>query len=85
MPVTREQVGRLRAYVALQPDRAVAYSKLADEWLAVLHSFLPTSDDPILTWLQAPFDVPPTADLHHASDLGTLLDMLGAPPAAVLS
>jgi hypothetical protein len=84
-PVTREQVGRLRAYVALQPDRAVAYSELAGEWLAVLHAFLPTSDDPILSWLQAPFDVPLTADLHHARDLGILLDMLGATPAAVLS
>lgn len=85
MPVTREQIGRLHAYVAQQPDRAVAYSELAGEWLAVLHAFLPTSDDPILSWLQAPFDVPPTADLHHACDLGILLDMLGATPAAVLS
>jgi hypothetical protein len=38
-----------------------------------------------LAWLQAPFDVPPEADLQHAVDLGTLLDVLGAPPAAVLS
>lgn len=47
--------------------------------------FLPESEDPILAWLQAPFDIPPATDLHHACDLGTLLDMLGAPPAAALS
>jgi hypothetical protein len=84
-PITRELFARLHAYAALQPDRVVAYSELADEWITVLHAFLPPSDDPILAWLQAPFDVPPEADLQHAVDLGTLLDVLGAPPAAVLS
>lgn len=58
-PITRELFARLHAYAALQPDRVVAYSELADEWITVLHAFLPPSDDPILAWLQAPFDVPP--------------------------
>src|SRR5262249_55235282 len=79
VPVTREQVDRLQAYVALQPDRAVIYSELIGEWLAALHAFLPESDDPIEAWLREPYDLPPAADLHHASDLGELLDMLGAP------
>jgi hypothetical protein len=80
VPITRQQIARLHAYSALHPDRAVAYSEKADRWMSVLHAFLPPSDDPILAWLQAPYNAPPEADLQHAPDLGTLLDILGAPP-----
>lgn len=84
MPISRAQVGRLRAFAALHPDRAVAYSELVDEWVSVLHAFLPKSDDPVLAWLQAPLDVPTSAELRHATGLDALLDDLGAPPTALL-
>jgi hypothetical protein len=84
-PVTREQIGRLQAYLSFNSDRAVIYSESASEWLAALYAFLPTSEDPFEAWLADPFSLPPAADLHHSSDLGTLLDMLGAPAAAVMS
>jgi hypothetical protein len=84
-PVTREQVGRLHAYLQLGTGRAIIYSESASEWLAALRAFLPACDDPFEGWLREPFKVPPAADLRHASDLGTLLDMLGAPPVAALS
>jgi hypothetical protein len=38
-----------------------------------------------LAWLQAPFGLPTAADLHHAAELNTLLDLLGAPAAAAMS
>jgi hypothetical protein len=78
-PVTREQIGRLRAHLSLNSDRAVIYSESAGEWLAVLHAFLPESEDPIEAWLREPFNVPEAADLRHAHDLGVLLDMLNPP------
>lgn len=84
-PVTREQIGRLRAYLSLNADRAVIYSETASEWLAALHEFLPASEDPIEAWLLEPFGLPAVADLHHAADLGALLDMLGAPTVASMS
>jgi hypothetical protein len=84
-PVTRDQLGRLRAYLALNADRAVIYSELASVWLAALHEFLPKSEDPFEAWLHEPFNVPEAADLHQAEDLGTLLDMLDAPAAAAMS
>ena len=84
-PVTREQIGRLHAYLSLNSDRAVIYSESASEWLAALHAFLPKSEDPFEAWLHEPFNVPQAADLRHAQDLGVLLDMLNAPPAAVMS
>ena len=84
-PVTREQIGRLRAHLSLNSDRAVIYSESASEWLAALHAFLPKSEDPFEAWLHEPFNVPQAADLRHAQDLGVLLDMLNAPPAAVMS
>jgi hypothetical protein len=84
-PVTREQIGRLQAYLSLNADRAVIYSEPASEWLAALYAFLPTSEDRLEAWLAEPFGLPPAADLHHSSDLGTLLDMLGAPAAATMS
>jgi hypothetical protein len=84
-PVTREQIGRLRAFVSLRPDWAVAYSELAGEWMAVRHASLPPGQDPIGTWLLDPFSVPPAADLHHAADLGSLLDGLQAPALALFS
>jgi hypothetical protein len=83
-PVTREQIGRLHAYLALDSGRAVIYSERADEWMAALYAFLPECDDPLEAWLREPFDVLPGADLQHASDLGTLLDMLNAPAAETL-
>jgi hypothetical protein len=85
VPVTREQIGRLRAYLSLHPDRAVIYSESASEWLAALQAFLPESEDPIEAWLNDPFNLPSAADLHHASDLRVLLDMLDAPAASVIS
>jgi hypothetical protein len=84
-PVTREQIGRTHAYLSLHPDRAVIYSELAGEWLVALHVFLPESEDPLAAWLCEPFNVPPEADLHHASDLEVLLDLLGAPTIESLS
>jgi hypothetical protein len=83
--VTREQIERLQAYLSLNSDRAVIYSESVSEWLAALHAFLPTSEDPFSAWLANPFNLPPAADLHHSTDLGKLLDMLGAPAAAVMS
>jgi hypothetical protein len=85
VPVTREQIGRLQGYLSLHPDRVAIYSELAGEWLAALRAFLPESEDSLEAWLHAPFDLPQTADLQHASDLGVLLDMLAAPPVAALS
>jgi hypothetical protein len=84
-PVTREQIGRLHAFLSLNARRAVIYSDSVSEWLAALHEFLPTSEDPLEAWLAEPFGLPAAADLQHSPDLGTLLDMLGAPPAAVMS
>ena len=84
-PVTREQIGRLQTYLSLNPDRAVIYSESVSEWLAALYAFFPTSEDPFEAWLAEPFSLPPEANLHHSADLGQLLDMLGAPAAAVMS
>jgi len=84
-PVTRAQLGRVQAYLALHPERAVIYSELASEWLAALHAFLPASEDPLDAWLEAPYGVPAEADLHHAGDLGALLDLVDAPSSASLS
>jgi hypothetical protein len=84
-PVTRAQLGRVHAYLALHPERAVIYSELASEWLVALHAFLSASEDPLEAWLQDPFGVPAEADLHHAVDLGTLLDLIDAPSSASLS
>lgn len=53
--------------------------------MAALAAFLPAGENPVLAWMSDPFDLPPEADLRHAGDLGHLLDMLGAPPAAALS
>jgi hypothetical protein len=85
IPVTREQVGRLRAYQAQRHGRTVVCSGLAGQWMAALSAFLPAGEDPAGTWLRDPFALPPEADLCHAADLGNLLDLLGAPPAAALS
>ena len=84
-PVTREQIGRLHAYLSLNSDRTVIYSETANEWLAALSAHLPESEDPFEAWLQEPFNLPQTADLRHASDLGALLDMLDAPKVAAMS
>lgn len=84
-PVTREQVGRLRAYLARQPGRAVICSELTGQWMAALSVFLPAGENPVEAWMRDPFALPPEAGLRHAVDLGELLDMLGAPSAAALS
>jgi hypothetical protein len=84
-PVTREQVGRLLAYLAQQPGRAVICSELVGEWLAALSAFLPAGENPVEAWMRDPFALPPEADLRHAIDLGNLLDLLGAPSVAALS
>jgi hypothetical protein len=84
-PVTREQVGRLLAYLAQQSGRAVICSELTGEWMAALSAFLPAGENPVERWMRDPFALPPTADLWHAVDLGDLLDMLGVPSAAAFS
>jgi hypothetical protein len=84
-PVTRAQIGRLRAYRALHPEREFVYSERAGEWLAALGASLPADDNAVTAWLLDPFALPPAADLHHAGDLGTLLDALDALPTATLS
>ena len=84
-PVTRAQLGRVHAYLALHPERAVIYSELTGEWLVALHAFLPESEDPLEAWLHEPYSVPAEADLHHAGDLGALLDLVNAPSSASLS
>jgi hypothetical protein len=56
VPITREQIERLRAFLLLRPDWAVAYSELADEWVAARHASLPLSQDPIGAWLDEPFN-----------------------------
>jgi hypothetical protein len=84
-PVTRAQLGRVHAYLALHPERAIIYSELVGEWLVALHALLPGGEDPLEAWLHEPFAVPAEADLHHARDLGVLLDLLDAPSSASLS
>jgi hypothetical protein len=83
-PVTREQVGRLRACLAQQPGRAVICSELTGQWMAALSAFLPTAEDPVEAWMRDPFALPPKTDLQHATDLSELLEILGAPRAAAL-
>jgi anti-sigma regulatory factor (Ser/Thr protein kinase) len=88
LPVTREQVGRLRAYASQHPERAFIMSELAGEWMSALVDFLPPGtdgEDPVLAWMSAPCTLPPAADLRASADLEALLDMLDAPPAAALS
>ena len=84
-PVTREQVGRLRACLAQHPGRAVICSELTGQWIAALSAFLPAGENPVEAWMRDPFALPPEAGLQHAAGLGELLGMLGAPSAAALS
>ncbi len=88
LPVTREQVGRLRAYAAQHPERAIIMSELAGQWMSALLDSLPPApdgEDRVLAWMHDPYTLPPAADLQAAADLGELLDTLGAPPAAAMS
>jgi hypothetical protein len=88
VPVTREQVGRLRAYAAQHPERAVIRSELAEKWMSALLDFLPPGadgEDRVLAWMADPYALPPAAGLRSSADLGTLLDLLEAPPAAAMS
>jgi hypothetical protein len=85
VPVTREQIGRLRAYAAQHPGRAIIMSELTGEWMSALADFLPDGADGeerVLTWMRDPYALPPAAELRSSDDLGELLDTLGAPPAA---
>jgi hypothetical protein len=87
-PMTREQVGRLRAYLSLHPEREVIYTDQAGEWMAALTEFLPSDErkeDRINAWLLDPHGLAPAADLQASADLGELLDLLDAPSAAALS
>jgi hypothetical protein len=87
-PVTREQAGRLRAYTAQHPERVFIMSDLEGAWISALLDHLPpgtSGEDRVLAWMTDPRSLPPAADLQSSSDLGELLDMLGAPPAAALS
>jgi len=88
VPVTREQVGRLHAYAGQHPERAFIMSELEGAWMSALADFLPPGDgdeDRVLAWMSDPCALPPDADLRSSSDLGKLLDMLGAPPPAAQS
>jgi hypothetical protein len=87
-PVTREQLGRLRAYAAVHPERAFIMSEITGEWLSALADSLPpgtNAEDRVLAWMRAPYELPPAADLRASADLAELLDTLGAPPAAGMS
>jgi hypothetical protein len=87
-PLTREQVGRLRAYAAQHPERAVILSELAGEWMSALVEFLPPGADAdarVIAWMSDPYDLPDAAGLRASTDLETLLDLLGAPSAAETS
>jgi hypothetical protein len=86
--ITRQQVGRLRAYLAQHPERAIIMSDLEGIWMSALRAFLPpgaNDEDRIFAWMTAPRDLPLIADLQASADLGELLDMLDAPPAAHMS
>lgn len=87
-PVTREQIGRLRAYAGQHPERAFIMSELAGEWMCALVDCLPPGtdgEDRVLAWMSDPYTLPSAADLRSSADLEALLDMLDAPPAALLS
>jgi hypothetical protein len=87
-PVTREQVGRLRAYAAQHPERAFIVSEPVGAWMSALADFLPpgaTDSERVLAWLSAPYALPPAAGLRSSASLGDLLDMLGALPPAEMS
>jgi hypothetical protein len=88
VPVTREQAGRLRAYIARHPERAFILSDVEGAWISALRDFLPPGaddEDRILAWMTAPRALSPAADLRSSPDLSELLDVLGAPPAAAMS
>lgn len=81
VPVTREQVGRLRAFAVRHPELAFIFSEVAGEWMSALRVFLPSGADDAgraAAWMADPFGLPAGADLRHAADLGGLLDILGA-------
>jgi hypothetical protein len=87
-PVTREQLGRLRAYATTHPERAFIMSEITGEWMSALADSLPpgvNAEDRVLAWMHAPYELPPTADLRASADLAGLLDMLGAPQPAAMS
>jgi hypothetical protein len=67
---------------------AVIMSELTGEWMSALLACLPPAEDDeerVLAWMRAPYALPLAADLRSSADLGTLLDMLGAPSTAVMS
>jgi hypothetical protein len=87
-PVTREHVGWLRAYAAQHPERVIILSEAESTWMSALLDFLPpgaSAPERVLAWMRAPCDLPPAAELRSSVSLGELLDMLGAPPPAVMS
>jgi hypothetical protein len=87
LPVTREQVDWLRAYAAQHPERVIIMSEAEGAWMSALLDFLPPGADDaerVLTWMSAPYTLPPAADLLWSADLGELLDMLSAPPPAAM-
>jgi hypothetical protein len=82
LPVTREHVGRLRAYAAQHPERVIIVSETEGAWMSALADFLPPGADDeerVLAWMTAPRALPSAADLLSSASLGELLDMLGAP------
>jgi hypothetical protein len=87
-PVTREQLGRLRAYAESHSERAFIMSEITGEWMSALTDFLPPGanvEDRVLAWMGDPYALPVTAGLLASASLGDLLDMLSAPPVAALS
>lgn len=88
VPVTRAQVGWLRAYIAQHPERVIILAEAEGAWMSALAAFLPPGADDaarVLAWMSAPYDLPPAAGLMWSADLGELLHMLGAPPPAAMS
>lgn len=82
LPVTREEVGWLRAYAVQHPERVIILSETEGAWMSALLDFLPSGADDaerVLAWMSAPYALPPAAGLRSSTSLGELLDMLGAP------
>jgi hypothetical protein len=72
VPISREQVGRLRAYAAQHPERAFIMSELTGEWMTALTNLLPEGadgEDRVLAWMRAPYALPPAAGMD-AQTLG---------------
>jgi hypothetical protein len=87
LPVTRGQASRLHAYASQHPERVVIMSEPQGAWMSALLDFLPPApdgQDRVTAWMSNPRALPPAAGLRSSTDLGELLDLLGAPPARAM-